>query len=70
MGQKAYQSSIVNRSKNKLIEYEHYLDKIEKEHAQNKRKEEELEIKYIKTQSHDSSRNRSFRRVIFTNGLL
>lgn len=48
MGQKAYQSSIVNRSKNKLIEYEHYLDKIEKEHAQNKRKEEELEIKVHK----------------------
>lgn len=45
---KAYQSSIVNRSKNKLIEYEHYLDKIEKEHAQNKRKEEELEIKVHK----------------------
>ena len=33
---------------NKLIEYEHYLDKIEKEHAQNKRKEEELEIKVHK----------------------
>lgn len=45
---KAYQSSIVNRSKNKLIEYEHYLDKIEKEHVQNKRKEEELEIKVHK----------------------
>lgn len=38
----AYRSSIVNRSKNKLIEYEHYLDKMEKEHTQNKRKEEEL----------------------------
>ncbi|RCK55391.1 ATP-dependent DNA helicase CHL1 [Candida viswanathii] len=39
----AYQSSIVNRSKSKLVEYEHYLDKIDKEHTQHVRKEQKLE---------------------------
>lgn len=39
----AYQSSIVNRSKSKLVEYEQYLDKIEKEHTQNVRKDHKLE---------------------------
>lgn len=55
----AYQSTIVNRSKSKLVEYEQYLDKIEKEYDQNVRKDQKLEdrrrMKKQKQQETDES---------------